>query len=170
MNRKQNVDAVLYFYRKVFPLVRNHFPAAQFWVVGGNPPGQLQDLCIGDPSVRVTGFVEDIWKYYNSASVFVAPILVGGGVIVKILDAMAAGVPVVTTTYGNEGIRAEPGNELFVADTPEDFASRVISLLREDNLRHRVGENGRAFVTKYFGQNRILEEFEADLTRIARRC
>jgi glycosyltransferase involved in cell wall biosynthesis len=104
------------------------------------------------------------------ASVFVAPILVGGGIIVKILDAMAAGVPVVTTTYGNEGIRAEPGNELFVADTPEDFASRVISLLGEDNLRQRVGENGRAFVTKYFGQNRILEEFEADLTRIARCC
>ena len=170
MNRKHNVDAVLYFYHKVFPIVRSHFPAAQFWVVGGNPNEILRDLCVSDPLVRVTGFVEDVGEYYGAASVFVAPILVGGGIIVKILDAMAAGVPVVTTTYGNEGIRAEPGNELFVADTPEDFATRVISLLGEDNLRHRVGENGRAFVTKYFGQNRILEEFEADLIRIARCC
>jgi glycosyltransferase involved in cell wall biosynthesis len=100
--------------------------------------------------------------------VFVAPILIGGGIIVKVLDAMAAGVPVVTTTFGNEGIRAETGVDLFVADTPEDFASKVIMLLEEDGLRRRVGENGRAFVAKRFGKDRILEEFEADLVRIAR--
>jgi glycosyltransferase involved in cell wall biosynthesis len=168
MGRKLNVDAALYFYRKVFPVVRERFPDAQFWIVGGNPPEALRELCALDPSVRVTGFVEDIGECYASASVFVAPILIGGGIIVKVLDAMAAGVPVVTTTFGNEGIRAETGVDLFVADTPEDFASKVIMLLEEDGLRRRVGENGRAFVAKRFGKDRILEEFEADLLRIAR--
>ena len=168
MGRKFNVDAALYFYRKVFPLVRARFPEAQFWIVGANPPGTLRDLCAGDASVRVTGFVEDIGEHYRSSSVFVAPILIGGGIIAKILDAMAAGVPVVTTTCGNEGIRAEPGNELLVADTPEDFASRVIALLGEEGLRRRIGENGRAFATRNYGKDRILEDFEGDLLWIAR--
>ncbi len=168
MGRPLNVDAAVYFYHKVFPLVRDRFPTAQFWVVGGNPPARLRDLCAGDSSVRVTGFVEDIGECYRSASVFVAPILIGGGIIVKILDAMAGGVPVVTTSHGNEGIRAMPGVDLFVADTAEAFASKVISLLEDDGLRRRIGENGRAFVTKNYAKDRILEQFEADLTAIAR--
>jgi glycosyltransferase involved in cell wall biosynthesis len=168
MGRQLNVDAALFFYHKVFPLVRNRIPDAQFWIVGGNPRKDLRDLGAIDPYVRVTGFVEDIGECYRSASVFVAPILIGGGIIVKILDAMAAGVPVVTTAYGNEGIRAEPGVDLFVADTPEDFVSSVITLLGEDSLRRRIGENGKAFVTKNYGKDRILEEFETDLLRIAR--
>jgi polysaccharide biosynthesis protein PslH len=168
MGRQLNVDAALYFYHKVFPLVRNRFPDAQFWIVGGNPRKELLDLGAIDPYVRVTGFVKDIGECYRSASVFAAPILIGGGIIVKILDAMAAGVPVVTTTYGNEGIRAEAGVDLFVADTPEEFASRVVTLLEEDCLRRLVGENGRAFVTKYYGKDEILEEFGMNLSRIAR--
>jgi glycosyltransferase involved in cell wall biosynthesis len=168
MGRPLNVDAALYFYRKVFPVVRSRFPDACFWIAGGNPPESLRELGSADPSVRVTGFIEDIGECYASASVFVAPILIGGGIIVKILDAMAAGVPVVTTSYGNEGIRAEPGVDLFVADTPEDFASKVIALLDAEDLRRRIGENGRVFATKNFDKDRILEEFEADLDRIAR--
>lgn len=170
MSRQLNVEGAIYFYRRVFPRVRERFPAAHFWIVGGNPTATLRAACDADSSVRVTGFVEDIGEQYASASVFVAPILTGGGIIVKILDAMAAGVPVVTTTYGNEGIRAEAGVDLFVADTPEDFASRVISLLGDDGLRRRVGENGRAFAARNYGKDGILEQFEADLSRIARRA
>lgn len=168
MRRQVNVDGALYFHRNVFPLVRQRFPEAQFWIAGGNPPDILRALCDRDASVRVTGFVEDLGECYGSASVFVAPILTGGGIIVKILDAMAAGVPIVTTSFGNEGIRAESGADLFVADTPEEFASRVISLLSDEGLRRRIGENGRAFAMRYFAKERILEEFEAELLEIAR--
>jgi glycosyltransferase involved in cell wall biosynthesis len=167
MGRRLNVDAALYFHRKVFPLVKDRFPAAQFWIVGGNPPKDLCGLEAADPSVRVTGFVGDIGECYRQASVFVAPILIGGGIIVKILDAMAAGVPVVTTTYGNEGIRAREGEELYVADTPEEFALRTISLLGDELLRRRMGDKGREFAMKNYGKERIMEDLEANLLDIA---
>jgi glycosyltransferase involved in cell wall biosynthesis len=167
MGRQLNVDAALFFYHRVFPFVRERFPEAQFWVVGGNPPRQLIDLCEKDPSLRVTGFVEDIGESYGSAAVFAAPILVGGGIIVKVLDAMAAGVPVVTTTYGNEGIGAVDGEDLLIADSPEDFASEVISLLADETLRRRIGERGKEFVRKHFNRDTLMAKLEAILVETA---
>jgi polysaccharide biosynthesis protein PslH len=116
--RRVNVDAALYFYREVFPLVRKSIPDAKFIVAGYGPPEEIASLPERDASVAVPGFVEDIDECYKKAAVFVAPILLGGGIIVKILDAMAAGTPVVTTSYGNEGIGATPGRDLLVADDP----------------------------------------------------
>jgi glycosyltransferase involved in cell wall biosynthesis len=78
--------------------------------------------------------------------VFVSPILVGGGIIVKILDAMAAGIPVVTTKYGNEGIGAMSGEEVLVADATDTYADAVVRLLSDPEANRRIGERGRDFV------------------------
>lgn len=169
MGRQLNVDAAMFFYSKVFPSVRARFPEAQFWVVGGNPPAQLVELGGKDPSLRVTGYVEDIGESYASASIFVAPILIGGGIIVKILDAMAAGVPVVTTAYGNEGIEAVDGEDLFIADSPQDFSARVISLLADEDLRRRIGEGGREFVRSRFDRDIVMAKLETILRETAHR-
>jgi len=118
-------------------------PDAEFWVAGGGAPPFLVSQLSGDPRVKVTGYVTDLEWLYKSAAVFVAPILTGGGIIVKILDAMAAGVPVVTTTYGNEGIRGVPGEDLLIADRSEEFARGVISLLKDDVRRKMLGESAR---------------------------
>ena len=118
MHRPQNVESVRYIWETVWPSVRKEIREAEFWVTGGGIPKALERELSCDERVTMTGFVEQVEETYKSASVFVAPILAGGGVIVKILDALAAGVPVVTTTYGNEGIRAEPGREVFIADNP----------------------------------------------------
>jgi glycosyltransferase involved in cell wall biosynthesis len=106
--RKVNVDAALFFYHEVFPRIRNEVPDARFVIAGYGPPEELTSIPGRDPHVAVTGFVDDLDACYKQAEVFVAPILTGGGIIVKILDAMAAGTPVVTTTYGNEGIGPFP--------------------------------------------------------------
>ena len=143
LNRPQNIEAVKFLWENVWPAVRAEVPDAEFWVAGGGAPPFLVSQLSGDPRVKVTGYVTDLEWLYKSAAVFVAPILTGGGIIVKILDAMAAGVPVVTTTYGNEGIRGVPGEDLLIADRSEEFARGVISLLKDDVRRKMLGESAR---------------------------
>ena len=106
------------------------------------------------------GFVADLDECYKKASVFVAPILVGGGIIVKVLDALAAGTPVVTTSFGNEGVGARPGSDLLVADDPADFASSVIRVLKEKGLAEALSSNGRAFVKRNYSQEAVMEKIE----------
>ena len=160
MHRPQNVESVRYFWETIWPSVQQEVPEAEFWVAGGGIPKAMERELSRDDRVTMTGFVEQVEEMYKSASVFVAPILAGGGVIVKILDAMAAGVPVVTTTFGNEGIRAEPGKQVFVADTPGDFASFVVHLLRDEELRNSVGSAGKRYVENSFSGDLLTATVE----------
>jgi glycosyltransferase involved in cell wall biosynthesis len=166
-HRKVNVDAALYFFHEVFPRVRKSVPDARFVIAGYGPPEELTSIPKKDPGVAVTGFVDDIDECYKRAAVFVAPILTGGGIIVKVLDAMAAGTPVVTTTFGNEGIGAVPERDLLVADDPGAFAEAVVGLLRDPELARRIAENGREFVRKNYGLDAVLDRIEASFAEIA---
>ncbi|MBJ6801057.1 glycosyltransferase family 4 protein [Geomonas propionica] len=158
--RPTNVEAALWFHAQVLPLVRREFPEAEFVIAGFGPPPQLMELAERDPGTHVTGFVDDTDPLYKSAGVFVAPILTGGGIIVKVLDALAAGAPVVTTSFGNEGIEAVPGADLLVADTPQDFAHAVITLLRDREQAERLGASGAAFVARNFSISAVLQRIE----------
>ena len=159
--RHVNVDAALFFYREVFPLVRREVPGAKFIIAGYGPPEALTSIADNDPGVLVPGFVGDIDECYKKASVFVAPILVGGGIIVKVLDAMAAGTPVVTTTYGNEGIGAKPGSDLLVADDPKGLAAAVLRVLGEKGLAEELSANGREFVRRHYSLESVMEKIES---------
>ncbi len=159
--RKVNVDAALYFYHSVFPLIKQVIPAAKFIIAGYGPPEELTSLQDRDPSVSVPGFVDNLDRCYKAASVFVAPILVGGGIIVKILDAMAAATPVVTTTYGNEGIGAVPGRDLLIGDDPSSFAASVVKLLRDPASAQEIGRNGQAFAKKNFSLDAVMAGIES---------
>jgi len=158
--RKVNVAAALYFYRYVFPRISEQVPEARFIIAGYGPPQELKALADENPRVEVLGFVEDIDRCYKEAEVFVAPILTGGGIIVKILDALAAGVPVVTTSYGNEGIGAMPGKELLVGNDPDSMAAGVIKLLQDKNFANFIGANGRAFVQSHYNLDAIIRKRE----------
>lgn len=165
--RPTNVEAALWFHGQVLPLVRREFPDAEFVIAGFGPPESLTSLAESDPGTKVTGFVDDTDRLYKSAAVFVAPILTGGGIIVKVLDALAAGTPVVTTSFGNEGIEARPGEDLMVADSAVAFADAVIDLLRDEAKASQLAENGRNFVTSRFSLDAILRQLErayADIT------
>lgn len=157
LNRPRNVEGVRFFVGTVWPFVRARAPHAEFWVVGGGASEEFRRELSRDPRVRVTGRVETLAEYYSSASVFVAPVLAGGGIIVKILDAMAAGVPVVTTSYGNEGIRARDGAEIVVADLAETFADAILRLLDDPERRAAIGEAGKSFVERNFSQQSFEE-------------
>lgn len=166
--RRINVDAAFFFYRFIFPLIRKEVADAKFIAAGYGPPEELTNLQEKDSGVVVPGFVEDIDRCYKEAAVFVAPILVGGGIIVKILDAMAAGIPVVTTDYGNEGIDAVPGRDLLVANEPEDFAASVVKLLKDPEFAGEMGKNGRAFVKENYSLEAVVGKIEGAYEEISK--
>ncbi len=161
LNRPQNVEAVRFFVDRVWPSVRAREASAEFWVVGGGAPEEFRRELGRDPRVRVTGRVDDLAPYYGSAALFAAPIIAGGGIIVKILDAMAAGVPVVTTSHGNEGICAREGAEIVVADLAESFADAIARLLEDAERRASIGAAGRRFVEKGFSQEAFEETLQS---------
>lgn len=166
-HRQVNVDAALWFYREVFPLVRREIPEGRFIIAGNGPPEELTSLSATDSHVEVTGFVDDIDRCYKEAAVFVAPILTGGGIIVKILDALAAGRPVVATSIGNEGIAARPGHDLLVANDPATFAASVVKLLRQPDFARELGANGAEFVRQNYGIDSVMARVEQNLTEAA---
>jgi glycosyltransferase involved in cell wall biosynthesis len=159
MGRIRNAQAALYFYEEIFPLIRERIPQAKFYIVGSSPGEKIHQLAT-DKDVIVTGYVEDIGYYYEECAVFVAPILVGGGIIVKILNAMAAGRPVVTTPFGNEGIEAIPEREIRIANSPEEFAQKTIELLTNDSLWWVIAKNGQDFVQRQYNWEDVIQGLE----------
>lgn len=157
LNRPQNVEAVRYLINRVWPLVRDRFPDAELRVVGGGMANEFRQELERVRGVAPVGWVDRIEDEYASAAVFAAPILSGGGIIVKILDAMAAGIPVVTTPFGNEGIGASPGGETLIAERPEAFATNVCLLLRDAEANGRIGMAGQSFVRERFGSENVAD-------------
>jgi glycosyltransferase involved in cell wall biosynthesis len=168
LNRPQNIRSVRYLAEKVWPVVRLEIPDAELLVAGGGLPAKEREPLSCILGIRLTGFVENLEEVYKSASVFAAPVLSGGGIIVKILDAMAAGVPVVTTSYGNEGIRAEAGKDVLVADSPEAFARALVLLLKDPGLRNAVAAGGSRHLAERFSEERLMGTLDAAYQEIIR--
>ncbi|RLC74407.1 MAG: hypothetical protein DRI61_16685 [Chloroflexi bacterium] len=156
----ESVKAILYFYKKIWPEIKKEISDVKFYIVGANPPANIKKLAEIDKDIIVTGFVEDLRDYYAKASILVAPMVVVVGVQNKILEAMAMGLPVVTTSFGNEGINARHGEEIFIADKPEEFGKYVIDLLKNKKLREQIGKNARKFVIKNFSWEKVNERIE----------
>ncbi len=130
MDYSANVDAMMYFVSEIWPLIRRQLPDIVLTIAGRNPPEKVKALA-ADPGIEVTGTLPDVRPYYGTAFASIVPIRVAGGTRLKILEAMAAGVPVVSTTIGAEGLRAMPAIHLCLADTPADFV-RQVTRLRND--------------------------------------
>lgn len=138
-----NAEAVHWFGREVFPIVRRHVPTARFTIVGSRPPKSILRLAARQPGIDVAGYVEDIDPLFRRASLLIVPVRAGSGMRVKILDAFSRGLPVVSTTMGVEGIDARSGEHLLVADTPSQLAAAVGRLLRDRALSERLAEAAR---------------------------
>jgi glycosyltransferase involved in cell wall biosynthesis len=130
-----NAYAAEWFIREVYSRIRDRVPDVRFVLVGAKPPRALRILARGDPRIELRGYIADLAEIYDSATVMVAPIRVGGGMRVKILDAMAAGVPIVATTVACEGIDELSERQVLVADEPDAFADSVCYLLADRQAR-----------------------------------
>ncbi len=148
-----NVDGVLWFIDRVLPRIRRRRPAAVLEVIGARPPRLLRRAARRAGGVEVTGYVADLGEHLGRAGVFIVPLLAGGGMRVKILEALAQELPVVSTSMGCNGIAAQAGRDLLVADDPQSFAEATLRLLEDRPLAATLGRNGRELVRRLYDRS-----------------
>ena len=148
MDYRPNVDGVLWFAGAVWPLVRQARPATTWAIVGQRPHARL-DALRAQPGITITGRVAEVQPYLAGASVYIVPLRIGSGTRLKLIESMAAGCAVVSTTVGAEGFPVQSGRELILADTPEEFAAAVLALLGDPSRRLMLGERARVFAAQY---------------------
>jgi glycosyltransferase involved in cell wall biosynthesis len=149
MDVHTNRDAVLYFWREIFPLLQKQYPQVRMVFVGSSPPKEIADASRKNGNIKVTGFVDDVRPYMDEAAVLVVPLRIGSGTRLKILDAMAMGKAIVSTSVGCEGLQVADGENMLIADDPAAFTHKVIKLLHDDNLRFTLGKNARKVAENY---------------------
>ncbi|HUI65829.1 MAG TPA: glycosyltransferase [Bacteroidota bacterium] len=155
MNYFPNADGMTFFIKEILPLIRKHVPRIRVYIVGGRPTGQLVSMASRD--VSVTGFVKDVRPYVHRSSVYIVPLRMGGGTRLKVLEALAMGKPVVTTSVGCEGIKVEDRHSALIADSAESFAASVVELLHNDTLRRNLAANGRQLIRAQYEWSAIGE-------------
>ncbi|MBN2084319.1 MAG: glycosyltransferase [Anaerolineales bacterium] len=156
-----NADAIRWFRTKVWPRIAQEEPTARWIVVGKSPPADILHWPEEDRNIEVTGFVDDVRPHLHRASVVIVPLRSGGGMRLKILEAMAAGKTVVSTPMGAEGISAGNGEEIILADADRSYGVEVVRLLRQPSERKRIGKAARAWAEGY-GWDGIAADLERE--------
>jgi len=155
---QQNNDAVKYFLEEIYPKIKNKNPSVKFILISWYKPAWL-DKFLADGSIE---FIQDkntpAYEFLKKADVLVAPIRIGGGTRIKILEAMAAGVPVVSTKIGIEGIDAKTGDGVIITNSTEDFVQKTVELLRNKEIREKIDFAGRKLVEKFYDWEKIAKK------------
>ncbi|MCX5714501.1 MAG: glycosyltransferase, partial [Candidatus Omnitrophica bacterium] len=154
-----NEEAVVHFAQKIFPLIREKVPEAELLIVGSNPTPPVERLA-KEKNVFLIGEVPSVRPYLEEAAVFVSDIHVSAGIKGKVLEAMAAGVPVVSTRSGCFGIDARHEKEILIADSPREFAKQVVRLLDNEWLREKLSINARLLVEEKFDWLKIINKLD----------
>jgi sugar transferase (PEP-CTERM/EpsH1 system associated) len=150
MNYPPNIDSVIYLVNKVLPLVRAERPDITLLISGVDPSPRIRELAERDPQVVVSGWVKDIRVSYASARIFVAPMQIGTGLQNKLLEAMAMGLPCITSSLANNAVGAPPGQAILIGHTPADYAVHILRLLEHPEEREKLAANGLRFVRSHF--------------------
>jgi sugar transferase (PEP-CTERM/EpsH1 system associated) len=168
MDYHANIDGAIYFARSIWPEVRRAWPKLIFTIVGRNPTAEVTALGRMIPGVEVTGTVEDVRPYYREALAAVVPLRIGGGSRLKILEAMAAGVPVISTRLGAEGLEIKSGEHFLLADSQADMCRAIAALSQDAQLRRRLAVAGRQLVRARYDWSALgsaLASIYADLIK-----
>lgn len=155
-----NRDAVFYFCREILPHIKKEIPDIKFNIIGINPTKKILSLS-KDKNIAVTGKVDDSRPYLSDAAALVCPIRVATGMQNKILEAMAMGLPVISTSIATQWLGAKAEEGILIADTPEDFARKVIEVIRNRNLRQRLSLSARKVAIENYDWNKNIEKLEA---------
>lgn len=156
-----NEDAMLWFTTEILPLVRKEIPEVSLTVVGRNPSSTLEKIGKNDPLIEITGRVDDVRPYMEKASIYIVPIRIGGGTRLKIFEAMAMELPVVSTVVGAEGLPLKNDEDILLRDDPQDFADAILLLLRNKELSHATAQRSAQTVRDNFDWARVGIEFGA---------
>jgi len=161
-----NVDGIIWFYKRVFPYIKERVPQVKFYIIGKNPPPEVLNL--KSEEVIVTGYVDDVREYMAKAAVFVVPLRVGGGMRIKILNALAMSKAVVSTSVGCEGIDATNGENIYIEDGEEGFAEKIIELMLDREKRERIGRNGLELIRNKYTWEKITSLIEKEYAELVR--
>ena len=156
MHWPPNAQGIQWFFQNVWPIVQKRSPDSVLTVIGKNPPSSLRSA-EDNPQVEATGYVEDLSSYLQETAVFIVPLHSGGGMRVKIVDAWSWGLPVVSTAIGAEGITFDDGQNILIADTPEEFADAVVSVLHNRELANQLSINGRRSVETNYNWRKVYK-------------
>ncbi|NLV75117.1 MAG: glycosyltransferase [Chloroflexi bacterium] len=154
MDYRPNLDGISWFSSEIWPLVRQVLPEAQLYIVGQRPLPEVQALH-GQAGITVTGRVPEVLPYLAAADCIIAPLRIGGGTRLKLLEAMAAGKPIVATALAAEGLHAESGAHLLLAEEPAAFAQAILAILNDRTLAESLGSQARAFVSQHYEWDRL---------------
>lgn len=158
-SHRPNVDAVLYFYRRILPILRDKIGDIVVVFAGANPPQEIEGIAKSDKGILVTGYVSDILEIYSKSKVFIAPIRYGTGMRYKILEALVMKIPIVATTLAVRGI--VPCDAIKIADRKEDFVATIIELLSSQaEHREALGRNGRSLVEDHYNLEKLTAQYE----------
>lgn len=158
----QNREAALLLVKEIWPLIIKKIPQALLWIVGLSPPIEIENL--KTRNIKVSGNIKDIRMAYDSADVLLAPIYGPGGTRFKILEAMASGLPVITTPIGIEGLEAKDGEEVIIKDNPLNLAEATAEILKNESLREKLIRKARILIEQKYSWQKIAQ----DLDRIYR--
>jgi len=161
-----NRDAVQWFVKNVWPKLRHHNPALNFYVVGSSPTWKIRHMARKDKRIKVTGKVHDLRPYRNKARIFICPVRLGGGARTKCLEAMASRIPVVSTSLGMEGLPAENGNNCLIADTPELMRHSIQWLLDDSELAGAIAEQAQKMIDDRFSIAKSMGYFEKTIQEL----
>jgi glycosyltransferase involved in cell wall biosynthesis len=145
-----NDDAITYFCKEILPLIWERNGKIKLYVVGKSPSQAVKELAAKDNRVIVTGRVDDVRPYIVKSKVFVVPLRVGGGTRLKILEAMAMGKAIVSTTIGAEGIAYSQDENILLADSPEECANKTVNAISDSSRIQTLGEKGRELVLESY--------------------
>ncbi len=159
MDWMPNIEGVHWFVREVYPKLKQSTPDVRLRIVGRRPGADIVALQRDDPSIEVTGTVEDVRPSLRDAAALVVPLLSGGGTRIKILEAMALGLPVVSTTVGAEGLPFEDGRHLLLADDAVTFAERCQSVLTSTDLQNQLAQSARQEVVERYSWAAASQRF-----------
>lgn len=162
-----NPDAVMFLLRDILPRVRQSIPDVSLLVAGRNPRPEFAALA-DPPHIQIIGDPPDMQVFAEQASLSVVPLRVGGGTRLKILDALAWGLPIVTTSIGCEGLDLTDGQHVLIRDEPTAFADAIVELWSDPALYNALRRNGRALIERDYPWEPILERFEQELITFAR--
>jgi glycosyltransferase involved in cell wall biosynthesis len=165
-----NIQGLLWFMEKVWPRLLDKHPDLRFDIVGKNPNNRLKKAVELHPGITLTGYVPNLQAVYRDSRVSVAPLLFGSGMKVKVLDAMARGIPTVTTSVGAEGIEVENGRHLLIEDDPARMAERINELLDNPVLWNRLQTASRELIQQQYTWRRLFREMHRTIDQGLRDC
>jgi polysaccharide biosynthesis protein PslH len=159
-----NIDGLKFFCQEILPLIKKEIKDVRLTIIGKtrlNNVGAIHELPLQTVNdVTHLGFVEDVRPHIGKAAVYIVPLRIGGGTRLKILDAMAMGKAIVSTSIGAEGIDVTHGKNILIADTPEDFSKQVVRVLNDSKLRESLGAEGRKLVEEKYSWDIIGKKMD----------